>query len=153
MLEKDLKLSRSKKILNDNASFFKEELRREIISRFNEEKLYDGGLTIVTTLNEDFQLKSEIAFKNGLKNYTKRSGWNGPLTNLSKNQNDNLIKQFIEYKKPHGLYGDKLALITKINKNSIEVISKAEEVIKIETMNMDIIKDNDIDCRKYFKKR
>ena len=152
MLEKDLKLSRSKKILNDNASFFKEELRREIISRFNEEKLYDGGLTIVTTLNEDFQLKSEIAFKNGLKNYTKRSGWNGPLTNLSKNQNDNLIKQFIEYKKPHGLYGDKLALITKINKNSIEVISKAEEVIKIETMNMDIIKDNDIDCRKYFKK-
>ena len=77
---------------------------------------------------------------------------NGPITNLSKNQNDNLIKQFIEYKKPHGLYGDKLALITKINKNSIEVISKAEEVIKIETMNMDIIKDNDIDCRKYFKK-
>ena len=50
------------------------------------------------------------------------------------------------------MYGDKLALITKINKNSIEVISKAEEVIKIETMNMDIIKDSGIDCRKYFKK-
>ena len=36
--------------------FFKEEVRREIISKFNESKLYDGGLTIMTTLDEDLQL-------------------------------------------------------------------------------------------------
>ena len=56
VLNEKLVLSKSKKILNDNASFFKEEVRREIISKFNESKLYDGGLTIMTTLDEDFQL-------------------------------------------------------------------------------------------------
>ena len=34
MMEKKLELSKSKKILNDNAYFFKEEVRREIISKF-----------------------------------------------------------------------------------------------------------------------
>ena len=48
----------------------KEEVRREIISKFNESKLYDGGLTIMTTLDEDFQLFAEESFKAGLKSYS-----------------------------------------------------------------------------------
>ena len=39
LMSEELKLSKSKKILNNKASFFKEEVRREIISRFNEQKL------------------------------------------------------------------------------------------------------------------
>ena len=62
MLNQKLVLSKSKKILNDNASF-KEEVRREIISKFNESKLYDGGLTIMTALNEDLQLIAEESFR------------------------------------------------------------------------------------------
>ena len=75
VLNEELELSTSKKILNDNASFFKEEIRREIISKFTESKLYDGGLTIMTTLDEDLQLIAEESFRDGLKSYSFRKGW------------------------------------------------------------------------------
>ena len=80
-------LSKSKKILNDNASFFKEEVRREIISQFTESKLYDGGLTIMTTLDEDMQLLAEESFRAGIKSYSLRNGWNGPFMNINSKKN------------------------------------------------------------------
>ena len=53
-----MELSKSEKILKkDNASFFKEEVRREIVAKFTESKLYDGGLSIMTTLDEEFQIR------------------------------------------------------------------------------------------------
>ena len=59
---------------------FKEEVRE--ISKFNESKLYDGGLTIMTTLDEDLQLivKNHL---DQLKSYSFRKGWNGPITNFA----------------------------------------------------------------------
>ena len=75
LMSEELKLSKSKKILNNKASFFKEEVRREIISRFNEQKLYDSGLTIMTTINEKLQVAAEDSFRKGLRDYSKRSGW------------------------------------------------------------------------------
>ena len=42
-----------------------------------------GGLTIMTTLNEDLQLIAEESFRAGLKSYSFRNGWNGPLMNVS----------------------------------------------------------------------
>ena len=83
VLNEQIVLTKSEKILNDNASFFKEEVRREIISKFNESKLYDGGLTIMTTLDEDLQLKAEESFRSGLKSYSFRKGWNGPVINFN----------------------------------------------------------------------
>ena len=82
-MNEQIVLTKSEKILNDNASFFKEEVRREIISKFNESKLYDGGLTIMTTLDEDLQLKAEESFRSGLKSYSFRKGWHGPIINFN----------------------------------------------------------------------
>ena len=39
LLNKPINLKRTKKILNDNASFFKEEVRRSLINKFSEKKL------------------------------------------------------------------------------------------------------------------
>ena len=52
LLNKPINLKRTKKILNDNASFFKEEVRRNLINKFSDKKLYEGGMTIMTTLDE-----------------------------------------------------------------------------------------------------
>ena len=38
LLNKPINLKRTKKILNDNASFFKEEVRRSLINKFSEKK-------------------------------------------------------------------------------------------------------------------
>ena len=120
VLNEELELSTSKKILNDNASFFKEEIRREIISKFTESKLYDGGLTIMTTLDEDLQLIAEESFRFGLKSYSFRNGWKGPLMNINLDKKDT----FFDLKDPEGIYDDELGLVTKVKNEYIEVINK-----------------------------
>ena len=65
MLNKPISLNRNKKILNDKASFFKEEVRRKMISMYGEKKLYEGGMTIMTTLDEKFNCKQKNHLKKG----------------------------------------------------------------------------------------
>ena len=142
MIEKKLELSKSKKILNDNASFFKEEVRREIISKFNETKLYDGGLTIMTTLDEGLQLSAEEAFRDGLKSYTKRNGWNGPIMNIDLKKSNKDF--FSKIKVPAGLYQDELAIITSIKNEFLEVILKNKTKIKVYKDQMSVLKKNQL---------
>ena len=44
---------------------------------YGEKKLYEGGMTIMTTLNEKIQLQAEESFRKGLKkNFLKEKiGW------------------------------------------------------------------------------
>ena len=146
VLNQKLVLSKSKKILNDNASFFKEEVRREIISKFNESKLYDGGLTIMTTLNEDLQLIAEESFRAGLKSYSFRNGWNGPLMNVSKKK-----KFFEEVKRPEGIYEDELGLVVKVNDDHIKIVDKKKNEIKLFKNQMSLIKKKKTNLKKFFK--
>ena len=146
VLNQKLVLSKSKKILNDNASFFKEEVRREIISKFNESKLYDGGLTIMTTLNEDLQLIAEESFRAGLKSYSFRNGWNGPLMNVSKKKDF-----FEEVKRPEGIYEDELGLVVKVNDDHIKIVDKKKNEIKLFKNQMSLIKKKKTNLKKFFK--
>ena len=121
VLNEQIVLTKSEKILNDNASFFKEEVRREIISKFNESKLYDGGLTIMTTLDEDLQLKAEESFRSGLKSYSFRKGWNGPVINFNSKDKKELFEKF---KEPEGIYDDELGLVLKVKNDHVTLINK-----------------------------
>ncbi len=147
VLNEELELSTSKKILNDNASFFKEEIRREIISKFTESKLYDGGLTIMTTLDEDLQLIAEESFRDGLKSYSFRKGWNGPLMNINNNKKKKTIN---DIKDPEGIYEDELGLVTKISDDHIEVVTKKKNKIKLFKKQMSIVKKKQLDLKKLF---
>ena len=147
VLNEELVLSKSKKILNDNASFFKEEVRREIISQFTESKLYDGGLTIMTTLDEDMQLLAEESFRAGIKSYSLRNGWNGPFMNINSKKRD----IFFNIKKPEGIYEDELGLVTKVRKDYIEVITKKNDKIKLFSNQMSLIKTKQINIKNLFK--
>ena len=152
LMSEELKLSKSKKILNNKASFFKEEVRREIISRFNEQKLYDSGLTIMTTINEKLQVAAEDSFRKGLRDYSKRSGWNGPIKRLKIDQNFEWVKTISNYKKPAGLYNDEIAIVKKIKPKSIEVISQSGKTLTLSRDEMTIIKSEKINCKKFFKR-
>ncbi len=152
LMSEELKLSKSKKILNNKASFFKEEVRREIISRFNEQKLYDSGLTIMTTINEKLQVAAEDSFRKGLRDYSKRSGWNGPIKRLKIDQNFEWVKTISNYKKPAGLYNDEIGIVKKIKPKSIEVISQSGKTLTLSRDEMTIIKSEKINCKKFFKR-
>ncbi len=60
------------------SEYFAEEVRREILDRFGEDKLYGGGLSVRTTLDPRLQRIARKALVDGLTAYDRsRGGWRG----------------------------------------------------------------------------
>ncbi|NGO52672.1 penicillin-binding protein 1A [Allomesorhizobium camelthorni] len=62
--------------------YFTEEVRREIIARYGEDALYEGGLSVRTTLDPKMQLVARKAMQNGLLKYDMLRGYRGPVTTI-----------------------------------------------------------------------
>jgi len=62
-----------------DSGYFAEEVRRELIARFGEQTVYQGGLTVRTSYTPADQAMAERAFRDGLVAYDRRHGWRGPL--------------------------------------------------------------------------
>ena len=65
------------------ADFFTEEVRREIASRYGEKALYEGGLSVRTTIDPDLQEIAERVLRQGLITYDRRHGWRGPIAQIA----------------------------------------------------------------------
>jgi penicillin-binding protein 1A len=65
-----------------DAEYFVEEVRRELYSKYGEQKLYEGGLSVRTTLDTHMQQIAARALRKGLVDYDKRHGWRGPIAQL-----------------------------------------------------------------------
>jgi penicillin-binding protein 1A len=64
------------------AEYFAEEVRREIYEKYGEKKLYEGGLSIRTTLDPRFQVMARKALTDGLVRFDEGQGWRGPLAKI-----------------------------------------------------------------------
>jgi penicillin-binding protein 1A len=61
------------------ASHFVEEVRRQIAAQYGENALYNGGLSIRSTINTNLQLSAARAVRAGLEAYDRRHEWRGPI--------------------------------------------------------------------------
>lgn len=61
------------------ASHFVEEVRRQVQEQYGERALYDGGLSIRSTINTEYQLAAARALRAGLEAYDRRHEWRGPI--------------------------------------------------------------------------
>lgn len=59
--------------------YFAEEVRREIFERYGEKKLYEGGLSVRTTLDPRLQVMARKTLSAGLVNYDEAQGYRGAL--------------------------------------------------------------------------
>ncbi len=64
------------------AEYFVEEVRRKVFSMYGEDQLYDGGLSIRTTLDTRLQIAARKALRDGLEAYDRRHGYRGPMAHL-----------------------------------------------------------------------
>ncbi len=62
--------------------YFTEEVRRELIARYGEDALYEGGLSVRTTLDPKLQLMARRALQNGLVKFDRLRGYRGPVTSI-----------------------------------------------------------------------
>ena len=68
------------------AGYFAEEVRRELSEKFGEKKLYEGGLSVRTTLDPKLQLMARKALVDGLVRYDEAHGFRGAMRNLDVSQ-------------------------------------------------------------------
>ena len=102
----------------------------------------------MTTLDEDLQLYAEESFKAGLKSYSIRNGWNGPLMNFDLDKTKDAFENF---KDPEGIYEDELALVTKVKNDYIQLINR-KKINSLFKNQMSLINKKKIELKKFFKK-
>ncbi|GLH89224.1 penicillin-binding protein [Bradyrhizobium sp. SSBR45R] len=62
--------------------FFAEETRRDLFERYGEKKLYEGGLSVHTTLAPKIQVMARKTLAAGLVRYDQEQGYRGPVSKL-----------------------------------------------------------------------
>ncbi len=67
---------------NVAAGFFTEEVRRELAERYGTTQLYEGGLSVRTTLDPAMQLMARKALVDGLVRYDEQHGWHGVIQKI-----------------------------------------------------------------------
>ena len=58
-------------------------MRRELYDRYGERKLYEGGLSVRTTLDPTMQLMARKALANGLVRFDEAHGYRGPYKQIA----------------------------------------------------------------------
>ena len=69
-----------------SAQYYVEEVRRELYAKYGEKNLYEGGLSVRTTIDTRLQNIARDALRKGLVDYDMRHGWRGPITKLAPGQ-------------------------------------------------------------------
>jgi penicillin-binding protein 1A len=64
------------------ADYFAEDVRREILEKYGEKRLYEGGLSIRTTLDPKMQVIAHRALFDGLVHYDEGQGYRGPISKI-----------------------------------------------------------------------
>ena len=113
-----INLNKSKKVFLEDAQYYIEDVRKNVIDTFTYDKVYKQGFNINTPISLELQKIATQTLRKGLISYDKRKGWRGALTNkkYSKNWNDNLKKFNLE-----NSINWELAIIRKLNKFSAEI--------------------------------
>lgn len=67
---------------SSEGQYFAEEVRRRVSERYGVEALYDGGLSVRTTLDPEMQRIAQESFRKHLATYDRRHGWRGALSQI-----------------------------------------------------------------------
>ncbi len=83
----NIKLKKKKKIYLEDAQYYIEDVRKNIIDKLTYEKVYKQGYNINTPINLNLQKIATESLRNGLIAYDQRKGWRGSITNMKYHDN------------------------------------------------------------------
>jgi len=101
------------------ADYFLEEVRRELVERFGERGLYEGGLSVRTTLDSRLQRIADKSLREGLIDYDRRHGWRGPIARIA--TGDNWVGYLREVTPPQGSGTWSTAVVLDIAESHAEI--------------------------------
>ncbi len=101
------------------ADFFLEEVRRDLVDRFGEKGLYEGGLSVRTTLDTKMQGMAREALRDGLVAYDRRHGWRGAITNIDLTAGWQTALEAVP--RPLGNPGWRVAVVTALEEGNAQI--------------------------------
>ena len=134
IIKEEIKLKKSEKIYLEDAQYYIEDVRKDIIEKLSYDKVYKEGLNINTPINLNLQRIATESLRDGLIDYDKRRGWRGALKNIK--YSENWFDKFKEYQLEKTL-GWEVAIVKKISKFSatIETENKENGSIKFDDIS------------------
>ncbi len=113
-----------------SAPYFVEEVRRKLLKKYGMNKLYEGGLSVRTTLDPQLQYFADKALVEGLEKLDKRQGWRGSIKKIDieklKFNEINLILKKLEIGLPRNRI---LGVVKNLTKRKIDIwLSNKKEV-------------------------
>ena len=101
------------------ADYFVEQVRRELVARYGEQGVTEGGLSVRTTLDTRLQMLSERVLRDGLMAYDRRYGWRGPIAKI--NILDNWLARLNLVPRLAGIRDWRIAIVLRSNDSSVEL--------------------------------
>lgn len=101
------------------AEWFVEQVRRELYNIYGETALYDGGLSVRTTMQTSLQKIGEKILKKGLRTYDRRHGWRGPMGAIE--ITDEWTSTLAQFPRPKGLGVWQIVVVLAVNKDTVEI--------------------------------
>ena len=102
------------------ADWFVEEVRRDLFKIYGVDALYDGGLSVRTTIDLHFQSIAERVLRDGLMAYDRRHGWRGPIARVE--TGEGWVDRLLAVERPESLLSDwRLAVVLDVKPQAAEI--------------------------------
>ncbi len=108
--------------------YFTEEVRRQLIARYGEEALYEGGLSVRTTLDPKLQLMARKSLQNGLLKFDTLRGYRGPITHIE-DMGDDWGKALFQVKGLYDVPEWKVAVVLGVDQSGLRIGLKPEATV------------------------
>ena len=130
----EIELKKTKKIYLEDAQYYIEDVRKNVVDTLSYDKVYKQGFNINIPMDLKLQTIATKSLREGLIAYDKRRGWRGSLTN--KDYNSDWNKGLEKYRLENSISW-KLAIVKKLNKFSaeIEIQDKKQGIIEYESIS------------------
>jgi len=100
--------------------YFTEEIRRDLVARYTEKGVLEGGLVVRSTIDPRMQDIATRALRNGIMAYDRRHGWRGPIARVARGQD--LRAALMATAMPSGGESWLLAGVSDVGANSASII-------------------------------
>lgn len=102
--------------------YFTEEVRRELVQRYGEDRVLNGGLLVRASVDPRLQDIATTALRGGLTRYDRRHGWRGPVTHY--NRGDDFLARLKTQPIPPGGEMWQLSVVTAVGTQVAEIALK-----------------------------
>ena len=127
--KKEINKKKKQRVYLEDAQYYIEDVRKNIIDQLTYEKVYKQGFNINTPINLDLQKIATGSLRKGLVKYDKRKGWRGPLTNVEYAKD--WLEKLEKYKLENSIKW-KLSIVKEVSQFSAKIETQDKKLGVIE---------------------